>query len=188
MAGGLSAGQQRELYDRYKSALGGGGKSVKGRINRQVAQEGWLLLASLEHLPSSVRVALGEDLVSRIKEEPDNKSYLWSLGRLGARAPFYGPLNCVVPAEVAGRWAKALLRLPALTSHSAAAVVQLAALANDPLRDVEPQVRQAAIEKLSGVGADDELIQSLRTYVPPTRADAARIFGESLPEGLRLIG
>ena len=188
VAGGLSAGQQRELYDRYKSALGGGGKSVKGRINRQVAQEGWLLLASLEHLPSSVRVALGEDLVSRIKEEPDNKSYLWSLGRLGARAPFYGPLNCVVPAEVAGRWAKALLRLPALTSHSAAAVVQLAALANDPLRDVEPQVRQAAIEKLSGVGADDELIQSLRTYVPPTRADAVRIFGESLPEGLRLIG
>jgi len=67
-------------------------------------------------------------------------------------------------------------------------VVQLAALANDPLRDVEPQVRQAAIEKLSGVGADDELIQSLRTYVPPTRADAVRIFGESLPEGLRLIG
>jgi len=188
VAGGLSAGQQRELYDRHKSVLGIGGKGPRGRINRQVDQEGWLVLASLEHLPSPVRVALGEELVSRIEEEPDNKSYLWSLGRLGARAPFYGPLNCVVPAEVAGRWAMALLRIPAVTPHSAAAVVQLAALANDPLRDVEPQVRQAAVEKLSGAGIDDELIQSLRTYVPPTRADAVRIFGESLPEGLRLIG
>lgn len=188
VAGGLNAGQQRELYDKHKSVLGIGGKGAKGRINRQVDQEGWLLLASLEHLPPSVRAALGEELISRIEKEPDNKSDLWSLGRLGARVPFYGPLNCVVPAEVAGQWAMALLRLPAVTPHSAAAVVQLAALANDPLRDVEPHVRQAAIEKLSGAGIDDELIQSLRTYVPPTRADAVRIFGESLPEGLRLIG
>ena len=135
-----------------------------------------------------MRASLGEELVSRIEEEPDNKSYLWSLGRLGARTPLYGPLNCVVPAEVAGRWVTTLLRLPTLSSHSAAATVQIAALANDPLRDVEPEVRQAVVEKLSGAGIDDELIGSLRTYFPPTRADAVRIFGESLPEGLRLIG
>ena len=32
-----------------------------------------------------------------------------------------------------------------------------------------------------------KLIQGLREYTPPGRADAVRIFGESLPQGLRLI-
>ncbi|HEX8144720.1 MAG TPA: Hsp70 family protein [Pyrinomonadaceae bacterium] len=188
VAGGMNAGQQRELYERHKALLGVGGSKTKGRINRQVEQEGWLLLVSLEHLPPSLRVSLGEELLSRIKAEPDNKGYLWSLGRLGARLPFYGPLNCVVPAEAAGLWANALLELPVLTTHAASALAQLAARTDNPLRDVEPEIRQRAIERLSAEGdAYAELIESLRTYVPPTRTDAARIFGESLPEGLRLL-
>ena len=186
VAGGMGAGQQRELYERHRAQLGLGGKSAKGRVNRQVEQEGWLLLAGLEHLPPALRAALGEELLARIEEEPDNKSLVWALGRLGARFPFYGPLNCVVPAETAGRWATTLIELPELTAHVASAVVQLAARTDDPLRDVEPEIRQAAIEKLNAAGADEALIESLRSCVPPTRTDAARIFGESLPEGLRL--
>ena len=187
VAGGLNAGQQLELYERHKSLLGVGGKASKSRVNRQIEQEGWLMLSSLEHLSSNLRVALGQELLSRIEEEPGSKGYLWALGRLGARIPFYGPLNCVVPAEVAGRWATALLELPELTTHVASAVVQLAARTDDPLRDIEPEIRQRASERLSAAGVDAELLESLRAYVPPTRADAVRIFGESLPEGLRLV-
>ncbi len=187
VAGGLNAGQQRELLDRHKTLLGIGGKRGRGNLNRQVEQEGWLLLASLEHLQASVRVALGQELIALIEDEPDSKSFLWSLGRLGARTPLYGPLNCLVPPEVAGRWVLVLLGLPELSPHVAAAVVQLAALTNDSLRDVEPEIRQAAIENLSRAGIGDELLASLRAYVPPSRADAARLFGESLPAGLRLL-
>jgi molecular chaperone DnaK (HSP70) len=188
VAGGMNAGQQLELYERHKALLGVGGKKVKGRINRQVEREGLLLLASLEHLPPFVRMELGEELLARIEEEPGNKSFTWALGRLGARVPFYGPLNCVVSAEAAQRWAASLLALPELTSHVAAAVSQLAARTDDPLRDVESEFRQEAIRLLRESGAGDEVLEGLRAYVPRNRAAAVRMFGESLPEGLRLLG
>jgi hypothetical protein len=188
VAGGLNAGQQLELYERHKGLLGVGGKKVKGRINRQVEREGLLLLASLEHLPSNIRMELGEALLARIEEEPDNKSFTWALGRLGARVPFYGPLNCVVSAEAATRWTDSLLALPELTTHVASAISQLAARTDDPLRDLEPGFRQEVIRRLEEAGANEEILEGLRTHVPRSRAAAVRIFGESLPEGLRLLG
>jgi molecular chaperone DnaK (HSP70) len=188
VAGGMSAGQQLELYERHKALLGVGGKKVKGRINRQVEREGLLLLASLEHLPPPVRVELGDELLGRVEAEPENKSFTWALGRLGARVPFYGPLNCVVPAGAATRWAAALLKLPELTPHVATAVSQLAARTDDPLRDVEPEFRHEAVRRLEEAGVGDELIESLRAHVPRSKAAAVRIFGESLPEGLLLRG
>jgi hypothetical protein len=75
-----------------------------------------------------------------------------------------------------------------VTSHVATAVSQLAARTDDPLRDVEPEFRQEAVRLLQAAGVGDELLESLRAYVPRSRAAAVRIFGESLPEGLRLLG
>jgi hypothetical protein len=188
VAGGLNANQQHELYQRHRVPLGIGGKKLSGRLNTQVEREGWRLLASLEHLSATTRVALGRELLGKIKEHPTNQSFLWSLGRLGARIPLYGPLNCVVPAEAAAEWIKALLRLPHLTPDVASAIVQLGARTDDPLRDVENDLRWEAMLRLNKAGMTDHLIESLREYTPPGRADAIRIFGESLPEGLRLVG
>jgi DNA-K related protein/Hsp70 protein len=188
VAGGLNANQQNELFHRHKVALGVGGKKLNGRLNTQVEREGWRLLASLEHLPSPTRVALGKELLIKVKEHPTNQSFLWSMGRLGARIPLYGPLNCVIPAEVAAQWMKSLLRLGELTPDVASAVVQLGARTNDPHRDVEADARWEAMVRLNEAGLTGALIESLREYVPPGRNDAVRIFGESLPEGLRLVG
>ena len=145
------------------------------------------MLASLEHLPAPTRVALGKELLDKIKDQPTNKGYLWSLGRLGARIPFYGRLNCVVPLEAAQEWIAALLDLPELTQDAALAIVQLGARTTDAERDISEALRERAIARLKQSGHADELLASLRTYVPPARADALRIFGESLPEGLRLV-
>jgi uncharacterized protein DUF3731/Hsp70 protein len=188
VAGGLNANQQNELFHRHKVALGVGGKKLSGRLNTQVEREGWRLLASLEHLPSPTRVALGKELLIKVKEHPTNQSFLWSLGRLGARIPLYGPLNCVIPAEVAAQWMKSLLRLGELTPDVASAVVQLGARTNDSHRDVEADARWEAMVRLNEVGLTGAMIEGLREYVPPGRNDAVRIFGESLPEGLRLVG
>jgi molecular chaperone DnaK (HSP70) len=188
VAGGLNAGQQRELYQQNMPALGIGDKKRGGRINSQVERQGWQLLASLEQLTATVRLALGRDLLGRIKVEPANQNFLWSLGRLGARIPFYGPLNCVVPAEAAAEWLQALLNLPELTPEVASAVSQLGARTADPMRDISDDLRQAAIARLSEAGFAGELVESLREYVPPARTDSRRLFGESLPEGLRLVG
>src|SRR5215831_8580390 len=187
VAGGLNANQQNELFHRHKVALGVGGKQLSGRLNTQVEREGWRLLASLEHLPTPIRVALGKELLIKIKEQPSNKSFLWSLGRLGARIPLYGPLNCVIPAEVAAQWIKSLLRLHELTPDVASAIAQLGARTNDPHRDIDDDARWSALVRLNEVGLAGSLIESLREYVPPGRSDAVRIFGESLPEGLRLV-
>jgi hypothetical protein len=188
LAGGLNANQQNELFQRLRGALGIGGRKLSGRLNTQLEYEGWRLLASLEHLPAQTRVALGEELLGKIREQPANKSFLWSLGRLGARIPLYGPLNCVVPAEHAGHWIGSLLRLPELTPDVASAVVQLGAKTLDPQRDIEDDLRQSALAKLDEAGLTEDLLESLRQYVPPGREDAVRIFGESLPEGLRFLG
>ncbi|MGA9770737.1 MAG: Hsp70 family protein [Blastocatellia bacterium] len=188
VAGGLNAGQQQELYQRLISTLGLGGKRLIARLNTQIEYEGYRLLASLEHLHAPTRIALGKELLDKIKDKPANKGYLWSLGRLGARIPFYGRLNCVVPVEVAGEWIDALLALPELTQDAALAILQLGARTEDADRDISEALRGKVIDRLVRSGLTDELIESLRTYVPPARTDAVRIFGESLPEGLRLLG
>jgi molecular chaperone DnaK (HSP70) len=188
LAGGLNANQQNEIYHRMRAALGLGGKKLRGRLNTQVEREGWRLLASLEHLPAHIRVSLGKELLEKIKENPTNKSFLWSLGRLGARIPLYGPLNCVVPVENASLWIKALLQLPELSSEVASAIVQLGAVTGDPQRDIDGDLRWSALVKLNEAGMAEGVLDSLRNYVPPGRKDAIRIFGESLPEGLRFVG
>jgi len=188
VAGGLKPGQQQELYQRYMAMLGIGGKKQATRLNTQIEREGWRLLASLEHLPAAARVSLGRELLERIKVNPGNKSFIWSLGRLGARIPLYGPLNCVVPASAAAEWARTLLKLEEMTPDLASALAQLAARTNDPERDISDQLRANLVKRLEADNMSKDLIESLREYVPPARTDALRIFGESLPEGLRLVG
>jgi hypothetical protein len=188
VAGGFNAGQQQELYQKYGSLLGAGGKKTSGRLNSQVEHEGWRLLASLEHLPVSVRTSLGTELLARIEKEPTDKAWLWSLGRLGARIPLYGPLNCVVAVETASQWLAVLLDLPEFTVETASAVVQLGSRTDDRLRDIDEGLRQKAIARLTAAGMSEDLSRALHKYVPPAQADAMRIFGESLPEGLRILG
>ena len=187
VAGGLNAGQQRELHQKYGALLGISGKKTGGRLNSQVEHEGWRLLTSLEHLPAPLRASLGEELLARVKQEPTDKAWLWSLGRVGARIPLYGPLNCVVPVETASLWLQALLDLTEFTPETASAIVQLGSLTGDHLRDIDEELRQKAVARLTAAGTSDELRRGLQQYVPPAQADAMRIFGESLPEGLRLV-
>jgi hypothetical protein len=188
VAGGLNAGQQRELHQKYGALLGISGKKTSGRLNSQVEHEGWRLLASLEHLPATLRASLGEELLARIRKEPAEKAWLWSLGRVGARIPLYGPLNCVVSVETASKWLQELLDLKEFTVETASAVVQLGSLTGDHLRDIDQDLRQKAMAHLTATGISDDLSRGLQQYVPPAQADAVRIFGESLPEGLRLVG
>ena len=145
------------------------------------------MFASLEHLLADTRASLGEKLLVRIRKDPDDAICLWSLGRLGARIPLYGPLHSVVAAETAGEWLKALLGLPLFTAATQSAIVLLARRTDDRSRDVNDTLREHAIAHLITLGAADDTIQLLSRYVPPERADAVRSFGESLPSGLQVI-
>jgi molecular chaperone DnaK (HSP70) len=187
IAGGLSAGQQHDLYQRHRAVLGLGSKKRGKRLNGHLEREIWRLLASLERLPAPDRVLLGQELLDKLKEQPKDKSYLWAIGRLGARIPFAGPLNCVIPAEVAAAWIEVLLKLPVFTPDAVSAIAQLGAKTDDPARDIEEAYRADILRKLESREPADHVLQSLREFIPPARLDAAKVFGESLPAGLRLV-
>jgi len=183
IAGGINASDQQALYrTHYRHARRG-----KRRVNRQLEFEQWRLVATFEHLIGSARASLGNELLTKIEEEPENAIWLWSLGRLGARIPLYGPLHSVVPPEIAGEWVKALLDSPTFTGVTALAIIPIARRSNDRSRDIDDAIREQAISRLMALGTAEESIQLLSKYVPPERTDAVRSFGESLPPGLQVV-
>ena len=184
VAAGFRSGQQRELAQRVAGALGLGQRKPP-RVNAQIERESWRLLASLERLDAGERARLGDILTERIRREPRNASWLWSIGRFGARNPLYGPLNTVVAPAVAGQWLERLLAQKDVTGERAAAIGEIGARTGDPARDLPAPVIDDAIARLTAAGHDTDL---LRHVVPAQRRDTGRVFGESLPEGLRLRG
>ena len=172
VAGGFSAGQQRELSQRVMGELGLLGRKA-ARLNPQIERESWRLLASLERLDAATRATIGDEL-------------LWAIGRLGARVPLYGPLSSVVPPSSATRWLDALVSIKLTTPDLGAAVVQIGARTGDPLRDVDDAALARARDRLHGAGIPDEALRHLDVVIPSSIADANRVFGEPLPDGLRL--
>jgi hypothetical protein len=132
IAGGINASEQQALYRKRTRRAG---RNKKGRVNRQLEYEEWRLFSSLEHLLASTRAALGHELLAKIREEPGEAIWLWSLGRLGARIPLYGPRHSVVAAEIAGEWVKALLDLSPFAAATGSAIVQIARRTDDRSRD-----------------------------------------------------
>ena len=184
IVGGINASEQQALYRKHTSRAG---SKKKGRVNRQLEYEEWRLVASLEHLLAGTRALLGHELLAKIRKEPGDAIWLWSLGRLGARIPLYGPLHSVVAAEIAGEWLKALLDLSTFTAVTGSAIVLIARRTDDRSRDIDDAIREQAISRLMALGIAEETIQLLSKYVPPERADAVRSFGESLPPGLQVV-
>ena len=184
IAGGINASEQQALYRKHTRRAG---NKKKGRVNRQLEYEEWRLATSLEHLLASTRASLGQELVAKVRREPGDAIWLWSLGRLGARIPLYGPRHAVVAPEVAGEWLKAVLDLSTFTAATASAIVLLARRTDDRRRDIDDAIREEAISRLMAIGIAEETIQLLSKYVPPEPADAVRSFGESLPPGLQLV-
>ena len=186
ITGGLIAAHQHEIRN-YLSGIGIGRKKSGARLNPQIERDGWRLLAGLEHLSGATRAALGGELLRKLKKEPTDSAWLWSLGRFGARIPLYGSLACVVPAEITAEWIRALLDLREVSHETANAIVQLARRTDDRTRDIEEAVVTDAVRRLEEAGmVDDVILSRLTEFVPPDRSDVARTFGEPLPKGLRL--
>jgi molecular chaperone DnaK (HSP70) len=183
IAGGIHASEQLLLYRTHASAP----DSKKKRENRQLAYEKWRLVASLEHLQANTRGVLGHELMAKIRKESGDATWLWSLSRLGARIPLYGPLHCVVAPEIAGEWVKALLNSSTFTAVTGSAIVLIARLTDDRSRDIDEAIREQAISRLAALGIAEEMTQLLSKYIPPERADAIRSFGETLPPGLQVV-
>ncbi|CAB3779986.1 Chaperone protein HscA [Paraburkholderia ultramafica] len=146
------------------------------------------LSASLERIPVERKIELGESVLARLKKPAENHQSWWAVGRIGARRPFYGSAHSVVPPEIAGQWLSAILGLDWKKVDPAAfAAVQIARMTGDRSRDLSEDLRKAVVRRLEAANAPRAWIMMVSESVELDDADEGRVFGESLPVGLKLI-
>ena len=149
-----------------------------------------MMLANLERLPAKVKEDLGALLLEKIKKGKPKLQELWAIARLGARIPFYGPLDQVISSRTARQWLDALLSLSLpVTPALAQVLVQLARRTGDRERDLPPDDRDR-LSRWLGQLPQGERLQTVLSEpeISLRREEEQQIFGESLPPGLILSG
>lgn len=184
IAGGLKPGQQEALFSRIQAQLLGHKKADK-----QELAELWRLAASLELIPPKKKRQLGDLLVEQIeKDKAPPRWGPWALGRLGGRAPLYGPLDRLVPPDAAARWLTRLMGSGARGDEVAFACVQLARRTGDRSRDIPDDLRARARAWLEERRVDARTLRPLDEVVQTELRTQSDFYGDSVPIGLVLGG
>lgn len=197
IAGGLTPGQQlglaepllsdtRALLRRFR---GGKAKSSTTLLDPLQSAEFWRLLGALELLSVAAKTELGDTIVELLPKRklatrlPD---MLWTLSRLGQRRPLYGPLNTLVPTEIAERWLKAIMKMSDEPPMSHFAAMQLARRTQDRHRDIAEPLRKDVVDWLEARDGAEHLVQLTQSGGTLDDDEKRLAFGESLPSGLRI--
>jgi molecular chaperone DnaK (HSP70) len=146
------------------------------------------LCASLERIAVERKIEIADRLLVRLQKPSENQQNWWAIGRIGARRPFYGSAHCVVPPEVVIQWLDAILALDWKKVEPAVfAAVQISRMTGDRSRDLPPAIRERVARRLEAANAPQTWIEMVRETVALDDTDSVRVFGESLPAGLKLI-
>lgn len=191
VSGGLNEQAQCQILDdiAYDIRLPGK-RSVKRPpgVKHQGYDDMVRLVATLERLPAVRKIEVGEWLLERLQKTSESQQTWWAMGRIGARVPFYGSAHNVVPAEIAARWLQSVLKLDWKTVQPAAfAATILARMSGDRARDIEPALREQVIHSLRKSKSPESWIAMVQHTAELQEADERRMYGESLPPGLRLV-
>lgn len=186
IAGGLTAGQQQQLAAPLRSQLTGGG----GKLAAHEAAELWRLVGALECLDADVKrslAAAGLRELGRKKAAPYHDAVLWAMGRLLTRRPVYGPLNTVVPAEVAAELLEGVMAGESEAAMRQLAVMQAARHTGDRFLDLDAAARRRALGWLRQQEAPPRYLEAVERGGQLSAQDATAVFGESLPLGIQLV-
>ena len=187
IAGGLDARQQQHLLQRVSPALLRRGKVSGPRPSPQERREMWQAIGSCERLAAVSRAELGAVLVEEAMRGRASDQELWALARVGARAPLYGPLNCVVDRKHAASWATRLLSADWPRPEAYAfAMTQMARATGDRERDLDVELRERIALRLATGPQGERAARLVREPVPLEAREEARLLDEALPAGLRL--
>lgn len=182
IATGLDSARQRELFEEVRPWLWREGKPPAGP-HRHGPAEMMQLLATLERLDAASKEQIGELLLTRAKK----LGTYWPLGRVGARVPFGGEATDIVGPAVAEQWTQKLLELDWDKAEGAAfAAASIAARTGDPERDVSAATRKSVADRLAKAKAPATWIDMVTRVTGLSEGDLKRVFGDSLPVGLRL--
>lgn len=197
IAGGLSRGQQLALAEPLLTSIRGllrqtsgkKGKSNAAVLRPEESVEVWRLLGSLELLPTVYKTELGNTIVNlkdKPKLKPARDAMIWALGRLGQRTPLYGPLNTVVSVEQVTDWLNSICHQADSSAIERLAVVQMARLTDDRYRDLAEPDRNRVLRWLDEQNAAEQLVKLVREGGKFDAEEQGKVFGEALPQGLRL--
>lgn len=189
-AGGLDRQAQETLLDDiafYLQPPSRGARKPPGP-KKQGYEDMVRLAASLERLPTTRKVELGAWLLERLKKKGESPQTWWALGRIGARVPLYGSAHNTVPQGVIGEWLEALFALDwrAIKPAGLAATL-LARKSGDRQRDLNSTLRTQVAERLRAAKGPASWLKMVQETVELDVADEQRVFGETLPPGLRLL-
>jgi len=194
IAGGLSTGQQEQIYDRLANLLLPNPKQQKKlaevKASKQELAEMWRVVASLERLSTQFKMKLGDELMRRMdsKKGREEAVHLWALGRVGARVPLYGPLNAVVPASKVAAWLDKLLAWSWPEPDKAAfPLAQLGRRTGDRTRDVDDALRARLVDTVRALPGGDRAAVLVAEVVALEAREERVALGDTLPAGLRLV-
>ena len=202
VAGGLAAPEQLRLLDAFAFNLQRNEQGVTPDTAPPVkgSDDDMLRLgAALERIPANYKAEIGDWLLKRLHKSlakaranasaGSDALHLWTLGRIGARQPFFGSPHDVVPIDTAAQWLDALLALDWKKLEPAAfAATHLARVTDDRARDLCAQLRQRIAGRLTAINAPAVWVEMVLQRVELDQATERRMLGESLPPGLKLIG
>jgi len=187
VAGGLSASQQRQVFLKISSVLKPGKGGKKPNLPPQEEMELWMTLANLERLSPDDKTARGKQLLKHLHPIKSRPQHWWSLSRIGAREPLYGPIDRVLSPGLVAGWIKTILSQDWKKPQPVgAALSQMARLTGDRKRDLDPEIIEEIIDWLSPHDWASPHIRVLREVVPMEQQDETQMFGESLPSGIHL--
>jgi molecular chaperone DnaK (HSP70) len=186
IAGGLTAGQQRQFFQDVSSYLLTDNAAAK-KVPKQEMTEVWMAAANMERLLVKDKVALSKKLIPQLKPGKTPHQLFWALSRLGARELLYGSVDRVVPAKEVENWTKRLIKISwNAKDQIAGALAQILRKTGDRTRDVSLETVQIMVPWFDQMNAPKKSLDMIQTVVPIESADEAAIFGESLPQGLIL--
>ncbi len=187
IAGGLSASQQRQVFLGISSILKPKKGGKKPNIAPQEEMELWMTLANLERLSQDDKAVRGKQLLKSLHPKKSRPQHWWSLARIGAREPLYGPIDRVLSPTLVTSWIKTILSKEWKKPQPVgAALAQMARLTGDRKRDLSPETLKEIIDWLSPHDWAAPHLQVLKEVVPLGRQEETQIFGESLPSGIHL--
>jgi len=189
IAGGLSEERHSEIWNYLKPHLGRRlapnqpkqQPKLKG-IHPEGLDEMVRLAAALEHLDPDQKVILGDWIAPRASTPGP---WAWALGRVGALVPLYGSIHKAVDPVKASEWLDLLFDAHSRNIEGALfAIVQLARLSGDRLRDLDDSLRARALDVLRRSQAPESWQRLLLEVATMETADKARALGDTLPAGL----
>lgn len=190
VAPGLRNLTQEHLWDQLHPVFLPGRKHIKtrnkGNPGKEDSKEMLRLAVSLERIPVEEKVQLAEVLMERFQGHRED---LWLMTRLGARQPLDPQArDWVIPAPQMEPFLEQILEF---SWHSnpfgQLAVVNMARRCDDG-RDISPELFERIEEQLKAQDAPKRMLGQLRGEETQTRDEAASLYGDSLPLGLRLAG